>query len=72
MDYYKESIETVLSSLNTSTEGIMTEDAKSGKKNKGLMKSVEKIDSLHSLCSLIPLKTHWLSSCLSLPSCKSY
>ena len=28
MDYYKESIETVLSSLNTSTEGIMTEDAK--------------------------------------------
>ena len=35
MDYYKESIETVLSSLNTSTEGIMTEDAKKRQEEQG-------------------------------------
>ena len=35
MDYYKESIETVLSSLNTSTEGIMTEDAQKRQEEQG-------------------------------------
>lgn len=35
MDYYKESTETVLSSLNTSTEGIMTEDAKKRQEEQG-------------------------------------
>lgn len=35
MDYYKESNETVLSSLNTSTEGIMTEDAKKRQEEQG-------------------------------------
>lgn len=35
MDYYKKSIETVLSSLNTSTEGIMTEDAKKRQEEQG-------------------------------------
>lgn len=35
MDYYKESNETVLSSLNTSTEGIRTEDAKKRQEEQG-------------------------------------
>lgn len=35
MDYYKENNETVLSSLNTSTEGIMTEDAKKRQEEQG-------------------------------------
>lgn len=35
MDYYKESNETVLSSLNTSTEGITTEDAKKRQEEQG-------------------------------------
>ena len=35
MDYYKESNETVLSSLNTSTEGIMTEDVKKRQEEQG-------------------------------------